>query len=123
MKRPILFLLGALVCLFAAAQISSSGDGGSLETRQKASSSTSTTHRSPLLLPTVTYWIEFDAQTLEINSSTECDGETFIYNSVGVIIDYEPSVNAIFDISSYPSGSYFIVVSSSVWVAEGLISI
>lgn len=123
MKKTILSLLGALLYLFAVAQTSSAGRGGTLETRQKKTSSMSNTHRAPFHLPTVTYWIQYDNHTLEINSSTRCEGEIYIYNSYGVIIDYESSINAIFEISSYSSGSYLIYVSSDLWEAEGYITL
>ncbi len=76
-----------------------------------------------MLLPSVTYWVDNENQLLEIKCSSVCEGETFLYNSVGSLIDYEPSVNATFDISSYPVGLYVILVSTYLWEATGTISL
>lgn len=89
--------------------------------REKPTSNDGGVQRMPT--PSVSIDLDTDAGTLVISCTGDWEGETFLYDSTHTLVDYEPSVNVTFDISSLSSGAYTVIVSTDNWEASGTVTL
>lgn len=73
--------------------------------------------------PSISIYYDSDNQTIEVSCPVDDDGETSLYNSAGIVVAYDTSINTTLDVSSLTGGTYTVVITTDDWEASGSITL
>lgn len=78
-------------------------------------------HRAPERIPVINVYYDNDTHLITVESEETADAEVFLYDDLGNVIDYSPTLNVVLYIDSAVSGIPYIFILGNTWTATGYI--
>lgn len=107
-----------LIMLVAAISCNAESRDVHMKYHRRGNSGTQTgVHRAPMRMLDILN-VEYDEENrmLYISADNDVEGEVFLLDAYGAVVDYSPTLNVQFDVSE---GINIIRVESNGWYAEG----